>query len=166
MKLNKIKNIVSSLAPTLGAAIGGPLGGQAGQILSQVLGVKNSPPDIENAINNLTAEQMVELKKAEKDFQLKMKEYEIDIYALETKDIQNAREKFSSDWTPKFLGSLTVVGFIGYIFMITAYPIDDASDDIVMLILGYLSGIASAVISFYFGSSNKDRKWANGRTLD
>ena len=67
MKLNKIKNIVSSLAPTLGAAIGGPLGGQAGQILSQVLGVKNSPPDIENAINNLTAEQMVELKKAEKD---------------------------------------------------------------------------------------------------
>ena len=158
MKLNKIKNIVSSLAPTLCAAIGGPLGGQAGQILSQVLGVKNSPPDIENAINNLTAEQMVELKKAEKDFQLKMKEYEIDIYALETKDIQNAREKFSGDWTPKFLGSLTVVGFIGYIFMITAYPIDDASDDIVMLILGYLSGIASAVISFYFGSSNKDRK--------
>ena len=39
--------------------------------------------------------------------------------------------------------------------MITAYPIDDSSDDIVMLILGYLSGIASAVISFYFGASNK-----------
>ena len=117
MKLNKIKNIVSSLAPTLGAAIGGPLGGQAGQILSQVLGVKNSPPDIENAINNLTAEQMVELKKAEKDFQLQMKQFEIDIYSLETQDTQNAREKFSGDWTPKFLGSLTVVGFIGYIFI-------------------------------------------------
>ena len=101
---------------------------------------------------------MVELKKAEKDFQLKMKEYEIDIYSLETKDTQHAREKFSNDWTPKFLGSLTLVGFIGYIFMITAYPIDDSSDDIVMLILGYLSGIASAVISFYFGSSNKDKK--------
>jgi hypothetical protein len=28
---------------------------------------------------------MVELKKAEKDFQLKMKEYEIDIYALKQK---------------------------------------------------------------------------------
>ena len=158
MKLNKIKNIVSSLAPTLGAAIGGPLGGQAGQILSQVLGVKNSPVEIEKAINNLTAEQMMELKKAEKDYQLQMKEFEIDIYSLETQDTQHAREKFSGDWTPKFLGSLTVVGFISYIFMITAYPIDDASDDIVMLILGYLSGIASAVISFYFGSSNKDRK--------
>ena len=71
------------------------------------------------------------------------------------KDIQDARKTFGNDWTPKFLGSLTVVGFIGYIFMITAYPIDDSSDDIVMLILGYLSGIASAVISFYFGASNK-----------
>ena len=103
MKLNKIKNIVSSLAPTLGAAIGGPLGGQAGQILSQVLGVKNSPVEIEKAINNLTAEQMMELKKAEKDFQLQMKEFEIDIYSLETQDTQHAREKFSSDCTPKFL---------------------------------------------------------------
>ena len=91
---------------------------------------------------------MLELKKAEKDFQLQMKQFEIDIYSLETQDTQHAREKFSNDWTPKFLGSLTLVGFIGYIFMITAYPIDDSSDDIVMLILGYLSGIASAVISF------------------
>ena len=99
---------------------------------------------------------MLELKKAEKDFQLQMKQFEIDIYSLETQDTQHAREKFSSDWTPKFLGSLTLVGFIGYIFAITAYPIDDSSDDIVMLILGYLSGIAS-VISFYFGSSNKEK---------
>ena len=67
------------------------------QILSQVLGVKNSPIELEKAINNLTTEQMVELKKAEKDFQLKMKEYEIDIYSLETKDTQHAREKFSND---------------------------------------------------------------------
>jgi hypothetical protein len=35
-----------------------------------------------------------------------------------------------------------------------------------MLIIGSLTGIATAVISFYFGASNKDKKWANGRTLD
>jgi len=62
MKLNKIKNIVSSLAPTLGAAIGGPLGGQAGQILSQVLGVRNTAFDIEKAMQNITSDQMIELK--------------------------------------------------------------------------------------------------------
>jgi hypothetical protein len=43
--------------------------------------------------------------------------------------------------------------------MITAFPIDRYfSDDIVMLIIGSLTGIATAVISFYFGASNKDKK--------
>ena len=35
-----------------------------------------------------------------------MQELDVDIYKLETKDVQDAREKFSSDWTPKFLGVL------------------------------------------------------------
>lgn len=153
--MKKIKNIVGALAPTLGAAIGGPLGSQAGQILSSVLGVPNNPKSIETAVQNITAEQMVELKKAEKEFDLQMKELEVDVFALETKDVQDAREKFSSDWTPKFLGVLCLVGFFGYIGMVTMYPQPDASDDIVMLVIGSITGIATAVVSFYFGSSNK-----------
>jgi NAD/NADP transhydrogenase beta subunit len=151
----KLKNILGSLAPTLGAAIGGPLGGQAGQILSQVLGVANNPKTIEQAMQNLTADQMVELKIAEKDFEERMAELNVDVFALETEDRQDARSKFSKDWTPRILGVMTIMGFFGYIGMITLYPIDDASDDVVMLIIGSLTGIASAVISFYFGSSNK-----------
>ena len=154
----KLKNILGSLAPTLGAAIGGPLGGQAGQILSQVLGVANNPKTIEQAMQNLTADQMVELKIAEKDFEERMAELNVDVFALETEDRQDARSKFSKDWTPRILGVMTIMGFFGYIGMITLYPIDDASDDVVMLIIGSLTGIASAVISFYFGSSNKRDK--------
>ena len=83
---------------------------------------------------------------------------DIDIFKLEVADIQDARDKFSNDWTPKVLGLLSMFGFMGYIFFITAYPIDDKSDDIVMLIIGSLTGIATAVISFYFGASNKKEK--------
>lgn len=154
----KLKNILGSLAPTLGAAIGGPLGGQAGQILSQVLGVANNPKTIEQAMQNLTADQMVELKIAEKDFEERMAELNVDVFALETEDRQDARSKFSKDWTPRILGVMTIMGFFGYIGMITLFPVDDASDDVVMLIIGSLTGIASAVISFYFGSSNKRDK--------
>lgn len=153
--MKKLKSILGSLAPTLGAAIGGPLGGQAGQILSQVLGVPNNEKSIEQAMNNISAEQMVELKKAETDFEVRMRELDVDIFRLETEDVKDARDKFSSDWTPKVLGLISMFGFMGYIFFITAVPIDDASDDIVMLIIGSLTGIATAVISFYFGSSNK-----------
>ena len=156
--MKKLKSILGSLAPTLGAAIGGPLGGQAGQILSQVLGVPNNQNSIEQAMNNITAEQMIELKKAETDFEVRMKELDVDVFRLETEDVKDAREKFSNDWTPKVLGLVSMFGFMAYIFFITAVPIDDASDDIVMLIIGSLTGIATAVISFYFGSSNKKDK--------
>jgi|TARA_R100000231_G_C5327751_1_gene165388 hypothetical protein len=152
---NKIKSIVGSLAPTLGAALGGPLGGQAGQILSSVLGVPNNPKSIENAMQSLSSDQMVALKKAEKEFEVQMQELEVDVFALQTEDVQDAREKFSSDWTPKFLGVLCLVGFFGYIGLVTLYPQPDASDDIVMLVIGSITGIATAVISFYFGSSHK-----------
>ena len=153
--MKKLKSVLGALAPTLGAAVGGPLGGQAGAIISKVLGVPNNPKSIETAMNNITSEQMVELKKAEKDFELQMKQLEVDIYKLETEDIQDARDKFSNDWTPKFLGILSVLGFFGYIGLVTIFPRPDESDDIVLLVIGSITGIATAVISFYFGSSNK-----------
>ena len=154
----KLKNILGSLAPTLGAALAGPLGGQAGQLLSSVLGVANNPKTLEQAMQNITAEQMVDLKIAEKEFETRMAELNVDVFALETEDRQDARSRFSKDWTPRILGVMTIMGFFGYIGMITLFPVDDASDDVVMLIIGSLTGIASAVISFYFGSSNKKDK--------
>jgi hypothetical protein len=156
--MKKLKAILGTLAPTLGAAIGGPIGGQAGQILSSILGVPNNPKSIEDAMSSITAEQMVELKKAEKEFEIQMKELDVDLYALETKDIQDARKKFSRDWTPRILGTVTLTGFFGYIFLVTIQPPDSTSDTIVSLVLGYLGGLASAVISFYFGASNTPDK--------
>ena len=155
MKFNKIKNIVGSLAPTLGSALGGPVGGMAANLVAEVLGCDPSPKKIEQAIHNASPEQLLALKNAEMEFEAQMKQMDVDVFALETQDIQNARSTFSKDWTPRFLGSVTVLGFMGYIFLITIYPVNENADDVVNLILGYFSGIASAVISFYFGASNK-----------
>ena len=156
--MKKLKSILGTLAPTLGAAIGGPIGGQAGQILSSILGVPNNTKAIENAMSNLTAEQMTELKMAENDFKVQMKELEVDVFELEVNDKQDARQKFSKDWTPKILGTITLTGFFSYIFLVTLQPPDSTSDTIVSLVLGYLGGLASAVISFYFGASNTPDK--------
>ena len=156
--MNKLKNILGSLAPTLGAALGGPIGGQAGEILSKVLGVSNNPKSLEQAIQNMTAEQMIELKKAEKDFEVQMKELEVDVFALEVQDKQDARGKFSRDWTARIMGIATVGGFLGYIFLVTIQPPEQNSEALINLVLGYLGGLASAVISFYFGASNTPDK--------
>jgi hypothetical protein len=156
--MKKLKSILGTLAPTLGAAIGGPIGGQAGQILSSILGVPNNPKAIEVAMNNITADQMVELKKAEIEFELQMKELEVDIFQLEVNDKQDARGKFNKDWTARIMGIAVVGGFMGYIFLVTLQPPEQNSEALINLVLGYLGGLASAVISFYFGASNTPDK--------
>ena len=153
-----LKNLVGTVAPTLGQAIGGPMGGMAANMIADVLGCKNDPKSIQQAMDNATPEQMLELKKAEADFEVKMKELEVDVFKLETEDIQDARRAFSKDWTSRIVGILIIVGFLGYIFTVTLMPPDQNSDTIVSLVLGYLGGLASAIISFYFGASQSNDK--------
>ena len=150
-----LKNIVGAVAPTLGTAIGGPMGGMAANMIADVLGVPNDHKSIEKAIQNATPEQMLELKKAEQQFEIQMKELEVDVFKLETQDKQNARGMFSKDWTARIIGIATIGGFLGYIFLVTLQPPEQNSEALINLVLGYLGGLASAIISFYFGASHK-----------
>ena len=153
-----LKNIVGAVAPTLGTAIGGPMGGMAANMIAEVLGVPNDQKSIEKAIQNATPEQMVELKKAEQQFEVQMKELDVDVFKLETQDKQNARSIFSKDWTARVIGVSIIGGFLGYIFLVTLDPPDQNSEALINLVLGYLGGLASAIISFYFGASNTPEK--------
>ena len=158
MKFDLIKSVIGAVAPTLGTALGGPMGGMAANMISEVLGCDPAPKNIQKALEQATPEQLAELKKVETDFEIKMKELDVDLFALETADIQNARTAFSGDWTPKVLGSLTLLGFLAYIFTVTLMPPDANSDTIVSLVLGYLGGLTSAVVSFYFGASHSPKE--------
>jgi hypothetical protein len=122
------------------------------------LGCEPTPKKIEQAVQQATPEQLAELKKIDTDFEIKMKELDVDLYALETKDIQDARGKFSKDWTTRIMGIATLGGFMGYIFLVTLQPPEQNSEALINLVLGYLGGLASAVISFYFGASNGGSK--------
>jgi len=158
MKFGLIKNVVGAIAPTLGSALGGPLGGQAASVVAKVLGCDPEPKAINKAIQSATPEQMLELKKAEQSFELQMKELEVDVFKLETQDKQDARSRFSKDWTARIMGIATLGGFLGYIFLVTLQPPEQNSEALINLVLGYLGGLASAVISFYFGASNTPDK--------
>lgn len=157
MKFDKIKGIIGGLAPALGTALGGPVGGAAAGMIAEVLGCDPAPQKIERALQQATPEQIAEIKKAELKFEAKMKELDVDIYALETKDIQDARKNFSRDWTARVIGLIMVLFFCGYVGLITMLPPEQNSMELTNLVMGYLGGLVSAVVSFYFGSSqNKD----------
>ncbi len=149
-----IKNLVGAVAPTLGSALGGPMGGAAANMIAEVLGCSPEPKKIQQAMQQATPEQLAEIKKVEADFEIKMKELDLDIYALETADKQDARTRFSKDWTTRIMGIATLGGFLGYIFLVTLQPPEQNSEALINLVLGYLGGLASAVISFYFGASH------------
>jgi len=155
MNFDKIKGVIGGLAPTLGAALGGPVGGAAATMLADVLGCDPVPQKIERALQQATPEQIAEIKKAELNFEARMKELDVDIFALETADKQDARKNFSKDWTAKLIALTMVAFFCGYIGMITVMPPEQNSMELINLVLGYLGGLVSAVISFYFGASHR-----------
>jgi len=158
MKFKFVKNLIGAVAPTIGTALGGPMGNMAANMVADALGCEPTPKKIEQAVQEATPEQLAELKKIDTDFEIKMKELDVDLYALETKDIQDARGKFSKDWTTRIMGIATLGGFMGYIFLVTLQPPEQNSEALINLVLGYLGGLASAVISFYFGASNGGSK--------
>ena len=141
------------MAPTLGAALGGPVGGAAASMLADVLGCDPAPQKIERALARATPEQLAEIKKAELDFEVRMKELEMDVFALETADVQDARRK--SNWVTQTIGLIMVLFFCGYVCLITLLPPEQNSMELTNLVMGYLGGLISAVISFHFGSSQK-----------
>ena len=155
MNFDKIKGVIGGLAPTLGAALGGPVGGAAATMLADVLGCDPVPQKIERALQQATPEQIAEIKKAELNFEARMKELDVDIFALETADKQDSRKNFSKDCTGKLIALTMVSFFCGYIGMITVMPPEQNSMELINLVLGYLGGLVSAVISFYFGASHR-----------
>ena len=154
MNFSALKGVIGAVAPTLGTALAGPLGGTAAQAISAVLGCKGDAKSIETAMQTASPEQLLEIKKAELEFEAKLAEMEVDIFALETADVQDARKAHKGDWTPRIFGLLALVGFLAYIFLVTIQPPDANSDTIVSLVLGYLGGLVSGISAFYFGASH------------
>ena len=154
---NIFKNLLGAVAPTLGTALGGPMGGMAANMISEVLGVPNNPKAIEKGIADATPEQLAEIKKAELSFEAEMKKLEVDVFALEAQEKQDARRHFSKDWTARIIGVGIIGGFLGYIFLVTLQPPEQNSEALINLVLGYFGGLASAIISFYFGASNSTK---------
>tara|TARA_R100000963_G_C4619101_1_gene87161 strand:- start:91 stop:573 length:483 start_codon:yes stop_codon:yes gene_type:complete len=156
MNLGILKTVIGTVAPSLGTALGGPMGGMAVNLVTKALGIdaKSSPKQLQAAVEKATPEQLAALKKVETEFEVRMKELDVDLFKLETADVQEARNAFKGDWTPKVFGLVALFGFVGYIFLVTIQPPSENSDTIVSLVLGYLGGLVSGISSFYFGASH------------
>ena len=153
----KLGGLLKSLAPTIASAAGGPMAGMAVKMAASKLGLPESTTanEIEDLIER-QPERAVALKQADEDFKNRIKEMEIDLesFKTEVEDRKDARENFSTDWTPKIFSILCLLLYGGFVMIVTLLPHDQNDETIISLVLGQLSGILGTAAAFFYGGSN------------
>lgn len=161
MNFSKILPTLQALAPTIATGLVGPVGGLAVQALEQALGIApgTSQSDdgaaLTKAVLGMTPETAAAMRKADQDFDAKMKQLDIDVIALAAKDRDSARnmQVQTKDLTPRLLAAAVCSGLFGLLGLMSFHDMPAANHDAMTLLLGALNQSFGAVIGFYFGSS-------------
>jgi len=159
MKLSKLKDLIGKVAPSLGTALGGPLGGLAGTVISQALGVETEALAYEKLMADPNA--LLELKKAEIEFNKFLVEADIDVLELEVQDRTSARELFKVNIWPQITLSAVFVG--GYFWLLSEimtgqYQPTPEMETVVNVLIGVLTAGVPQVMGFWLGSSLGSRE--------
>lgn len=155
------KNLIGTVAPWISAAIGGPLGSAAVGAVSDALGLSDKTEEsIKQALTGVTPEQMLAIKKADQEFQLKMQELGFnqikDLSLIEANDRDSARKREMEvkDHTPRNLAYAITIGFFSTLLFLMFAEIPDKSKDVLYIMLGTLQTAWGACIAYYLGSTS------------
>lgn len=158
------RNVLAKIAPGLGATLGGPLGGIAGKIIGNILtpGVdKPTDADLETAFMNATPEQLLALKNADREHIEHMKQLDIDVFKLETADVQSAREMYKINYWPQIgITAMYISGYFVALGLILSGKVAIPPDmkETATVLLGMLSTAIPMILGFWFGSSFGSRE--------
>jgi len=158
------KGILRTVAPAAASFFGTPLEGMAvTSLLDRWLGKGDGKPldpkTVERALATLTPEQALALQKADQEFAeqlgLKGEELKLEAERVAASDRANAREREvkTTDWTPRVLAALIVLGYATVQWWILAHVIAPEMREIVMRSLGVLDAALGMCLQYYFGSS-------------
>lgn len=160
--ISKIKDVIRFVAPTIATALGGPLTGSAVAAISNALfgDTNHTIEEIEGQVNILSPDKLVELKKVENDFKLKLEQIGLDQKKLEQLDRDSARKREiemakagTRDYILPILAIIITIGVFCLVGSLYFFPIEEKTRSIFELIIGNILGYFGVVISYYFGSS-------------
>lgn len=151
---DKALQVLKTIAPTLALAVGGPFGPIAAAAIHAALG-STDDKSADAALLTATPDQLLALKKADADFQVRMRELGISEEKLAYDDIANARarEVQVKDRTPAWLAFLITVGFFGTLSFMLVNGKPAMGGDALLVMLGSLGTAWAGVVTYYFGSS-------------
>lgn len=152
------KGILATVAPALGTALGGPLGGMAARAITGAL--LGSETDDEKAaaeaIRNATPDQLLALKQADHDFAAKMKQLDINLEEIRSKDRDSARRRQieTKDKMPAVIALAALAGFFGILAAMIFVTIPTAAAQPLAVMLGALGTLVTQIGAYYYGSSS------------
>ena len=160
------KSVLGTVAPWIGAAATGgvpALVGMAASELGKAFGkdIKPTVDAISAAIVGATPEQMMALKVADQDFQVKMQQLGFEhiqmLESLAAGDRASARHMHETvrDLSTPILSYLVAAAFFGtvYLMLTETLAIQAEMRDVVMIMIGTLSASFTQIMNFRFGTS-------------
>lgn len=159
-----VLGFMSKIAPWVTAAATGnvpALIGLAAKTVGDVTGKKvdSTADSISAAIAGATPEQILALKQADAELQVKLQALGFqDVEALakiSADDRANARlrEETLKDKIPSALAIMVTLGFFGVLAYMLKYQVPAQGHDAMLLMLGGLGSAWTSVVAYYFGSS-------------
>lgn len=160
------KEVAKVVAPWIGAiATGGvpALVGVAASQISDAFGVTvaSTTDGIAGAIATATPEQLVALKTAEANLQVKMQELGFtniqSLEAIAATDRESARKRNIElkDYTPAILSYGVVLCFAAVLYLLFVHGANVSAElrDVAMVLIGTLASCFTQVMNFYLGTS-------------
>lgn len=158
-----LKKILGNVGCTALGTIAPPFGGMAANLLKDALGLdeKATEQQITEAVKNATPEQVAALREAENEFQIRLKELDVDIQKLDQEDRENARDMKvkTKSKVPDILSLLITLGFFGVLYVMLMDGVPEGEKDVLLVMLGALGTAWANVCQYWFGSStgSKDK---------
>ncbi len=161
-------NVLKTIVPTLATAVGSPvLGGLASSVLEAAF-PGDTQAEIEAKIAEGSPETLLALKTANQDFEVRMRELDIDEQALYVGDTDKARVfSASTSIVPQVMLTilfLSIYAGLMYIFFTVDFELNDWQRGQMGILIGVATTAVVQIINFWFGSSkgSKDKDSRNG----
>lgn len=152
------KAVVRTVAPAIGTALGTPVTGMAVKFLADAfLGKPDATEEeVAAAVQGATPDQMLKLKQLDLEFKTKMKQLDIDVFAMEVDDRKSARDLAKVNMVPQV--ALSVIYSIGYFILLWQFVsgtvvIPLQNKDLLLPLLGVMTAAQVQIMNFWFGSS-------------
>ena len=167
------KKFVGSVAPVLGLALGGPMAGAAVKVLAGAIfgDQSSSADDVAAAIagGQLTGEQIVALKTADRQFEVRMRELDIDLAKLNQaaddavlRDVQDARARqiATKDRMPEIIFFMFLAIYIAEVamFFFGKMPTDEYVRALMTRAFGTVEAGVVGAVAYFIGSSRGSKQ--------